>query len=115
MSSNTQRSKPRPGAVARLPRGEGGAHSFGTRATDTVGNVDSTPATRSFTIDTEVEGSAKAKKTQKQKGKKIVVKAKVTAGENLDAEASGKVKLGKKSYKLKQADKERLLRLPRRT
>ena len=46
-------------------------------------------------------GSATAKKTQKQKGKKIAVKVKVKANEDLTAKATGKVKVKKKSYKLK--------------
>ena len=82
-------------------------HRFQVRATDTTDNTDPTPAERSFTVDTALEGSTTAKKTQKQKGKKIVAKVKVTAGEDLDAEASGKVKVGKKSYKLKQVLQER--------
>ena len=50
---------------------------------------------------TTVEGSASAKKTQKQKGKKIVVKVKVKADEDLLAQASGKIKVKRKSYDLK--------------
>ena len=82
-----------------------GPHAFEVRATDPAGHTDLTPASRAFTVDTALEGSATAKKTQKQKGKRVVVNAKVTAGESLDAKASGKVKLGKKSYKLKPASK----------
>ena len=52
-----------------------------------------------------VDGTATAKRTQRQKGKKIIVQAKVKAGENLDAEGSGTVKVGKKSYKLKKQTK----------
>jgi hypothetical protein len=55
--------------------------------------------------DTAVDGKASAAKTQKQKGRKIVVKVKVKAGEDLDATASGKVTVKKKSYKLKKAAK----------
>jgi hypothetical protein len=33
-----------------------GSHTFAVRATDPAGNVDATPATRSFTVDTIVEG-----------------------------------------------------------
>ncbi len=55
--------------------------------------------------DTTLEGSATAKKKQKQKGKKIVVRAEVTAGEDLEAKATGKVKVGNKPYKLKRASK----------
>ena len=56
-------------------------------------------------LDTELMGFATAKESQRQKGSKIVVKAKVTAGENLDAKGSGKVKVGKKSYELKKQAK----------
>ncbi len=82
-----------------------GPHTFAVRASDAASNLDPSPATRAFTVDTKVEGSASAKGKQKQKGKKIIVKAKVGANEDLDAKASGKVKLGKKSYKLKPASK----------
>ena len=80
-----------------------GPHNFEVRAIDTAGNGDPSPALRAFNItpDTSLDGSASAKKTQKQKGKKIVVKAKATAGEDLDAEASGKIAVKKKAYKLK--------------
>jgi len=88
--------------TAALPDGP---HTFAVRASDAASNLDPSPATRAFTVDTKVEGSASAKGKQKQKGKKIVVKAKVKAGEDLEAKASGKVKLGKKSYKLKPAAK----------
>ncbi len=54
--------------------------------------------------DTTVNGSASAAKTQKQKGKKIVVKATVIADENLTANASGAIKAGK-SYKLRPQSK----------
>jgi len=54
--------------------------------------------------DTKLEGaSAKSKKTQKQKGKKIKVQVKIGADEPVDAVASGSVKAGKKSYPLKKA------------
>jgi Tol biopolymer transport system component len=56
-------------------------------------------------LDTELMGFATAKKSQRQKGSKIVVKAKVTAAEDLEAIATGKVKLGKRSYKLKRQAK----------
>ncbi len=52
------------------------------------------------TLDTELDGFATAVKRQRQKGSKIVVRVKVKAGEDLGAKASGKVKLGKRSYKL---------------
>ena len=82
-----------------------GPHGFAVRSVDLEGDTDPTPAERSFTVDTKLNGSASAKKKQRQKGSKIVIKAEVTAGEGLDASATGKVKVGKKSYKLKSASK----------
>jgi len=55
--------------------------------------------------DTTLDGSVTARKKQKQRGKKIIVKAKVEADEDLTAEAGGKVKVGRKSYKLKSQTK----------
>ena len=52
-----------------------------------------------------VYGEATANKTQKQKGKKIVVKVEVKAKEDLDAKASGKVTVKRKSYKLRKISK----------
>jgi hypothetical protein len=83
-----------------------GKHSFEVRATDVVGNTDPTPAGRSFKVDTKLRGSAKAKKTQRQKGSKITVTAKVSAKEKLEAKAGGKVKLGKASYPLRSETKK---------
>ncbi|MEA2346576.1 MAG: hypothetical protein QOG62_363 [Thermoleophilaceae bacterium] len=52
--------------------------------------------------DTTVDGgSATAKKTQKQKGKRIAIKVTAGGAEDLTAKATGKVKAGKKSYALK--------------
>ena len=82
-----------------------GPYSFAVRSVDLEGDTDPTPAERSFTVDTQLKGSAAAKKTQKQKGKKVVVKVKTKAKEDLDATGKGKVKIGKKSYKLKSASK----------
>ncbi len=84
-----------------------GPHNFEVRAVDTAGNADPSSALRGFNVtpDTVLDGSASAKDKQKQKGKKIIVEAKVKAGEDLSATATGKVKVGKKSYKLKKQTK----------
>ena len=84
-----------------------GPHNFEVRAVDTAGNADPSSALRGFNVtpDTSLDGSASAKGMQKQKGKKIVVKAKVKAKEDLKATGMGKVKVGKKSYKLKPLSK----------
>ena len=90
-----------------------GSHSFEVRATDSASNIDPTPALRNFTVDTSppdtaVSGSASAKGTQRQEGNKIVVKAKVKAGEDLrgrdrqgqaqeeDVRARGSVQVGRR-------------------
>ena len=52
-------------------------------------------------FDTSVDGSATAWKTQRQRGKRVVVRVKVSAGQDLAAKARGKIKLKKKAHKLK--------------
>ncbi len=76
-----------------------GRHKFSVRAIDDEGDVDPTPAERSFTVDT-VQGSVAAKKKQKQKGSNILVKAKVKARERLTAKATGRIEVGKRSFDL---------------
>jgi 6-phosphogluconolactonase (cycloisomerase 2 family) len=83
------------------PLGDG-PHTFTVAATDQEGNTDTSPASRAFTVDTAlVGGRVKASKKQRQKGKKIAVKLTLTASEAADGTASGKVLIGKKSYRLK--------------
>ena len=53
-----------------------------------------------LTVDTVASGRVSAAQTQRQHGKKIVVKVKVKAKEQLTAKASGKVKVNP-TYKLK--------------
>ncbi len=90
-----------PKAYPNLPDGP---HSFSVRATDSEANTGN-PVTRDFTVDTALDGKATAKKTQKQKGNKVLVRVEVNAKEDLDAIASGKVTVKKKSYKLKKTSK----------
>ena len=52
-----------------------------------------------------VYGSATANRTQKQKGGKIFVKVSVKAEESLDARASGRITVKRKSYRLKVVSK----------
>ena len=77
-----------------------GAHTFSVRATDDVGLIDATPATRYFTIsaprddddlpDTAVlDPFVKAKATQNQKDE-LIVKVKLGAGELVSYVAKGK-------------------------
>jgi DNA-binding beta-propeller fold protein YncE len=81
-----------------------GAHTFRVRAADVVGNADPSPALRSFTLDTKVDGATvEADEKQKQKGKKIKVKIEVEAAETATATAKGTIEVGKKSYKLAEA------------
>jgi DNA-binding beta-propeller fold protein YncE len=57
-------------------------------------------------IDSVVDGaSLSAKKTQKQKGKKIAVTVKLGAAEAVHVVANGKIKIAKKSYALKKLTK----------
>lgn len=84
-----------------------GAHTFAVRATDPTGNVDATPASRSFTVDTSIppapdttlDGSVAAAK--KQKVRKVAVSVDVAANEALTAKASGTIKLGRSTIALK--------------
>ena len=96
-----------PHTLASLANGD---HTFRVLATDPVGNVcicSSNSNRRNFTVDTKLKGSASAKKKQKQKGKNIVVKVKVgTTEDDLAAKATGKVVVGKSSFKLKPASKD---------
>lgn len=89
-----------------------GRWSFAVRAIDDSRNVDPTPATRTFTVDTKVKGAkARVAKRQRQKGKKPVVKAKVSAKEAVGVVAKGTIKIKgqKKAIKLKP-DKAKLER-----
>lgn len=62
-------------------------------------------ATKKVTVDSKVDGKLTAKKTQKQKPGKVVVKAKVKAGERLTAKVKGKIKRGGKTFALKAKSK----------
>ena len=62
--------------------------------------------TRDVTIDTGVKGAKlKAKKTQKQKGGKILIKAKAGAAEQVKISVSGKISVGSVHYPLKKTRK----------
>jgi DNA-binding beta-propeller fold protein YncE len=51
--------------------------------------------------DNRVSGNAKARKTQKQKRRKIVVKVRVRAGEDITARGGGRVRVGRRAYGLR--------------
>ena len=60
-----------------------GSYTFSVRATDPAGNTDSTAATRSFIVDTDVEGSLKVRKKQPPRigGGKVYVETVVKVDE----------------------------------
>lgn len=59
-----------------------GSHVFAARAIDAAGNVDSTPATRSFRVDSQVKGAQlSARSPQRPRGKRIA-KVKVAMSES---------------------------------
>jgi hypothetical protein len=70
------------------------------------GLVEPVPAEREFRVDSTVAGSATARKAQRQRGKRVVVKVKVKALEALTAKATGKIRMGKASYRLKPLVKQ---------
>ncbi len=64
------------------------------------------PAVLASPPDVTLEGSASAKRKQRQRAERVVVRAKVKAGEDLTARARGDVKLGKKAFGLEPKTKE---------
>ena len=76
-------------------------HTFAVRATNFQQTTEQTPATREFTVDTSASGSVSAKAKQSQSKSKIVVKVKLDAAdEPLTTKAKGKIKAGRKDFKL---------------
>ena len=85
-----------------------GPHRLRVRGTDTLGNVDTTPASRRFTVDTEIDDPLyRIPKMQRQRGRWVKVKIWTGAGERVRAKVTGKVKVeGKrKTFKLKRKTK----------
>jgi len=78
-----------------------GPHVFQVRATDQIGHTEPNAATRSFTVDTKVLGTASAKKAQLQKRSRIKLKVRLGANETLAANGTGKIKLGQRFFRLK--------------
>lgn len=103
------------------PRLADGGYRFRVRATDSLGTTDPTPAKSDFTVDTVLDGSARAKGRQRQRARSIAVTVRVRAREALTARVRGTVRVNP-TYRLKQvrrgvaAGKSRKLRLkPLRT
>ena len=69
-----------------------GEYTFEVRATDAAGNADLVPSSHGFEVDTLISGlTLEADDPQKQRGERIVVKAAVGAGEDLDVTLRGMV------------------------
>jgi len=68
-----------------------GAHAFSVRATDTATNVDATPATRSFTVDTTAPDTTITKKPAKRiTKKKVKIVFSSEAGATFECQVDGK-------------------------
>ena len=85
------------GGVAQRRR----AHTFEVRATDTVGNVDGSPATRTFTVDTagpppsDRSITLDASKKKVKKGKKVTLSGVLDAPGDKACESNQTVQLQK--------------------
>ncbi len=88
--------------------------ALGAEFTDGVASVGSAvycngpttaTVTHSVTVDSKVDGELRVKRTQKQKPGKVVVKAKVKAGERLTATLKGNIKQGGEPFALKAKTK----------
>lgn len=91
-----------PLTLGPLPDGD---HTFRVRSTDQAGNLDASPAERSFRVDTVVTGRrAQVRKVQKVKKKKLKVTLTVRPGEKATIKLSGNVTGG--GGKLKQVKKQ---------
>ena len=78
-----------------------GSHTFNVRATDPADDIGGR-ASRSFAVDTTVDGEASAKRVQKQQRKTIVIEVRVRAAEDLAALASGRVTVRKSAFELER-------------
>ena len=75
-----------------------GPHKFSVAAIDPAGNIDPTPAESAFAFDRGIYGNVKAKRRQRQKGQKVILKVEVRATEDVRVSAAGKVKASRKSF-----------------
>lgn len=100
-SGSIETPKPTTGAVAETTL-TAAAQPANAMVTATLDNQ--TEAT-SVTFDTALDSPVvSAKKVQRQRGSKIKVKTKVGAAEAISANVTGKIKVKKKSYKLKEVN-----------
>jgi CSLREA domain-containing protein len=83
-----------------------GEHTFSVRAVTSPDGVGGNTETRSFRVDTTVQGAKlKAKKSQEIKGDNVVVKVKASAKEVANVKAKGKIVVGNDKFKLKTVKK----------
>jgi hypothetical protein len=84
-----------------------GEHVFAVRAIDKAGNVEPSPATRTFVIDTAVRGAVfGGKATQRQRGRRPKVRVSVVAEEIVSVRVNGKIRIPGKDAKI---DPERVV------
>lgn len=75
-----------------------GPHKLSVAAIDPAGNADPTPAESAFTFDRGIYANVKAKRSQRQKGRSVVVRIEVTATEDVRVIGAGVVKAGRRSF-----------------
>lgn len=78
-----------------------GDHVFAVRATDPSGNVETTPAERLFSVDKIIAGAnVAARGVQRTGGDRFAVVITVRSGELTQVRAAGRIKAGKKRYRI---------------
>ncbi len=79
-----------------------GEHTFQVFARDLAGNEDRSPAERTFTVDRNVSGAnVSAKRSQKEKRRRVTLKITVSASEAVRVTARGSIDIGKRKLPLK--------------
>ena len=78
-----------------------GDHVFQVRATDPAGNVETTPAERLFSVDKIIAGAnVAARGVQRASGGRVAVVITVRSGEFTQVRAAGRIKAGKKRFRI---------------